>query len=84
MDDDLQHDPIYIEKILSELENGYDACYVKYINRKHGLIKIFISWINHITSSYLSEKSNKIYTHLLKVLKIELVKKLMKIRIRVF
>ncbi len=62
MDDDLQHDPIYIEKILSELENGYDACYVKYINRKHGLIKIFISWINHITSSYLSEKSNKIYT----------------------
>ena len=62
MDDDLQHDPIYIEKILFELENGYDACYVKYINRKHGLIKIFISWINHITSSYLSEKSNKIYT----------------------
>ena len=33
MDDDLQHDPIYIEKILFELENGYDACYVKYINR---------------------------------------------------
>lgn len=62
MDDDLQHDPIYIEKILSQLKNGYDSCYVKYKKRKHSNIKVFVSWLNHITSSYLSEKTNKIYT----------------------
>lgn len=62
MDDDLQHDPIYIKKILSELKKGYDACYVKYIERKHGRIKIFLSWLNHLTSSFLSDKSTSIYT----------------------
>ena len=62
MDDDLQHDPIYIRKILSELKKGYDACYVKYIERKHGRVKIFLSWLNHLTSSYLSGKSTSVYT----------------------
>ena len=62
MDDDLQHDPIYILDILYELKKGYDACYVKYLKRKHIMWKIFISNINHLTSSYLSNKSLKIYT----------------------
>ena len=62
MDDDLQHDPIYIKKILLELQNGYDACYVKYVKRKHGKFKIFLSWLNHVTSSFLSEKPTNIYT----------------------
>ena len=61
MDDDLQHDPIYIEKILSQLKNGYDSCYVKYKKRKHSNIKVFVSWLNHITSSYLSEKTNSLF-----------------------
>ncbi len=62
MDDDLQHDPVYILKILNELEKGFDACYVKYLKRKHIMWKRFLSYINHITSSYLSDKSNRIYT----------------------
>lgn len=76
MDDDLQHDPIYIEKILNELKNDFDACYVKYIKRKHSYIKVFISWVNHITSSYLSEKSNNIYTSSFKGFKNKITKKI--------
>lgn len=76
MDDDLQHDPIYIDKILNELKNGYDSCYVKYIKRKHSFIKVFISWINHITSSYLSEKPNNIYTSSFKGFKNKITKKI--------
>ncbi len=62
MDDDLQHDPIYILNILEELRKDFDACYVKYLKRKHILWKKILSHINHITASYLSNKSSKIYT----------------------
>ena len=62
MDDDMQHDPAYIKDLYNELDNGYDTCYVKYLNRKHSLIKIFISWLNNIFSSYLMNKSLNIYT----------------------
>jgi len=62
MDDDLQHDPIYIQKIFDELKKGYDACYVRYLRRKHTVLKKFLSNLNHLSSSYLSDKSTKIYT----------------------
>ncbi len=62
MDDDMQHDPIYLLNIYNELIKGFDVCYVKYANRQHSQIKIFISWLNNIVSSYLMEKSSKIYT----------------------
>jgi polyisoprenyl-phosphate glycosyltransferase len=62
MDDDLQHDPIYILDILAELKRDFDACYVKYLKRKHVMWKRFLSYINHVSSSYLSNKSIKIYT----------------------
>ena len=61
MDDDMQHDPKYIKDIFTELKDGFDVCYVKYQNRKHSKIKIFISWLNHIFSSYLMKKSSNIY-----------------------
>lgn len=62
MDDDLQHDPAYILNILNELEKNFDACYVKYLERKHATWKKLLSNINHLTSSYLSSKSTKLYT----------------------
>ena len=62
MDDDLQHDPIYISKIYNQLEKGFDACYVKYLKRKHTIGKKILSNINHLTSSYLSNKPTRIYT----------------------
>ncbi len=61
MDDDMQHDPIFINNILKELKNN-DTCYVKYLGRKHSLVKIFISWLNNIVSSFLMAKSTNIYT----------------------
>ena len=72
MDDDLQHDPIYIFQILKELKNGYDSCYVKYNKRKHKIWKKVLSYLNHITSSYLSSKTTKIYTSSFKGIKKDL------------
>ncbi len=62
MDDDMQHHPKYIMKIYEKLLNGYDICYVKYLNRKHLKWKIFVSWLNNIISSILAFKPIKIYT----------------------
>ncbi len=62
LDDDMQHDPFYLNDIYNQLEKGHDVCYVKYINRQHSKIKIFVSWLNNFISSYLMEKSSKIYT----------------------
>ena len=62
MDDDLQHDPIFINDIVNQLSNGAEACYVKYLKRKHIYWKKLVSLINHLTSSFLAGKSLKIYT----------------------
>ena len=62
MDDDLQHSPNYVPKIVDELKKGYDVCYVKYLKRKHVLWKKFVSWLNNLTASILANKPIRIYT----------------------
>ena len=62
MDDDMQHDPAYINKITNVLDKGFDVCYVKYLKRKHSYIKILVSWLNNIVSSFLMSKPINIYT----------------------
>ena len=76
LDDDMQHDPIYLSEIYNKLQQGYDVCYVRYINRQHSKIKIFFSWLNKIVSSYLMEKSSKIYTSSYKGFNIDIKKKI--------
>ena len=62
MDDDMQHNPKYINKIYKQLNSGYEICYVKYLKRKHLKWKIFVSWLNNIVASILALKPIKIYT----------------------
>tara|TARA_A100001234_G_scaffold181014_1_gene163662 strand:- start:627 stop:1403 length:777 start_codon:yes stop_codon:yes gene_type:complete len=60
MDDDLQHPPTSIHFILNAL-NKYDLCYTLYLKRKHVFWKRTVSYLNNIFSSYLFNKSFKIY-----------------------
>ena len=62
MDDDLQHNPSYIQNIISELKKDHDVCYVKYLKRKHVLWKKSASWFNNLTASILTNKPVSIYT----------------------
>ena len=62
MDDDMQHDPIYIKKIYEQLKQNKDVCYVNYLNRQHALWKRIVSWLNNVISSFLMDKPLKIYT----------------------
>ena len=77
MDDDMQHHPMYLSKILQELKQ-YEVCYVKYLNREHSFIKIMISKLNNIISSYLMNKSYNLYTSSFKGLTKKLNKKIIK------
>ena len=61
MDDDFQHSPTNIFDIYNQLINGAEACYVTYLNRKHELWKKFLSYANHVISSFLLNKSLNIY-----------------------
>ena len=61
MDDDLQHDPIFINDIINQITSGAEVCYVKYLKRKHIYWKKLVSLVNHLTSSFLAGKSLKIY-----------------------
>ena len=61
MDDDLQHHPSSIKNLLNEINNGFDVCYTRYLNRQHAAWKKFVSWLNNLISSYLLNKPYNIY-----------------------
>lgn len=61
MDDDLQHNPKYILKIIDKLKEGYDLCYCNFIERKHNLWKITVSFINNLILSLGTNKPFSLY-----------------------
>lgn len=60
MDDDLQHPPEFISKILDNLKIS-DVCYTNYRKRKHARWKTTVSKINNFVSSFLLSKPLNIY-----------------------
>jgi polyisoprenyl-phosphate glycosyltransferase len=61
MDDDFQHSPKEISKIIDKMDNGYDVCYTNYKNNKYNTFKIFSSWINNKIFNLLIKKPKNIY-----------------------
>lgn len=61
MDDDFQHSPKEISKIIDKMDNGHDVCYTNYKNNKYNTLKIFSSWINNKISNLLIKKPKNIY-----------------------
>lgn len=61
MDDDLQHDPADIPRILDTLRNGADLCYVQFEARKHALWKRAGSRFNDMVAARLLKKPRGLY-----------------------
>ena len=76
MDDDMQHNPKYIPKMIDALEKNYDVCYVKFKKREHTILKTIISHANNIVSSFLMNKPISIYNSSYKSLKNKIAKKI--------
>ncbi len=61
MDDDLQHPPHAIGDMLLALQQGYDVCYTKYLNRRHAAWKQLGSKFNNWVATHLLGKPKELY-----------------------
>ena len=61
MDDDYQHPPKEISKILNKILEGYDVCYTNYKNNTYSNFKLLGSWLNKKISNILIDKPKSLY-----------------------
>lgn len=62
MDDDLQHDPADIIKLYKKIVNEkYDVCYTKFVNREHKSWKVWGSKFNDLVANLLIRKPKNLY-----------------------
>ena len=61
MDDDLQHDPRDIEKLVRGVENGADICYARFPRKKQAFWKNAGSWFNDKVANIVIGKPKGIY-----------------------
>jgi polyisoprenyl-phosphate glycosyltransferase len=61
MDDDLQHDPADVSRIVDKLREGFDLCYVQFERRQHVLWKRAGSWFNDLVARRLLKKPKGLY-----------------------
>jgi polyisoprenyl-phosphate glycosyltransferase len=78
MDDDLQHPPSYMVKIIKKLNEGFDVCYTKYQNNKYSFIKRIGSIINDKVANIVLDKPNDIYLSSYKGMKKNVINELKK------
>jgi len=78
MDDDLQHPPHAIGNMLRALEEGYDVCYTKYLNRRHALWKRFGSQFNSWVATRLLGKPKDLYLSSFKAIRKDVVNEIIK------
>ena len=68
MDDDLQHPPNSLISIYDQLDQ-FEACYTHYLKRKHVYWKIIVSSLNNFFSSFIFNKSFRVYLSSMKGIK---------------
>ena len=78
MDDDYQHSPNEIPKIIKKLQEGYDVCYTNYKNNKYGIFKRISSWLNRKISNILIDKPKSIYLSSFKCFTKKMLKEIIK------
>ncbi|MCM2400158.1 glycosyltransferase family 2 protein [Rhizobium sp. S153] len=61
MDDDLQHSPDDIPKLLEKIAEGYDVVYARFKNRSHAAWKVAGSKFNNRIAAYLMDKPADLY-----------------------
>jgi len=78
MDDDLQHDPLDIPLLISELDKEYDVCYALFESKKQSLFKNFGSWFNGKVAEIVIKKPKAVYLSPYKAIKREVIDEITK------
>jgi len=76
MDDDLQHSPADIEKLLSKISEGFDVCYATYTQKRQKLYKNIGSLIANKIANRVLGKPPEIYMSPFKILRKEVVREI--------
>lgn len=78
MDDDLQHPPSEIGRLMQAIQEGADVCYTRYQDRKHPLWKILGSRFNNFIVTILMNKPLGLYLSSFKAIRREVVLEIIK------
>jgi undecaprenyl-phosphate 4-deoxy-4-formamido-L-arabinose transferase len=61
IDDDFQHPPAEIKKLIKEAENGFDVVYAKFRKKKHHFFRNLGSKFNDVMATWLLNKPKNLY-----------------------
>lgn len=78
MDDDLQHPPEAVVRMIAALGQGHDVCYTRYLNRQHALWKRVGSAFNDWMATHLLGKPKGLYLSSFKAIRKEVVAEVIK------
>jgi undecaprenyl-phosphate 4-deoxy-4-formamido-L-arabinose transferase len=78
MDDDLQHDPKDIPRLVAEIEKGYDVCYARFRTKKQTRFKNFGSWLNDKVANVVIAKPKEVYLSPYKAIRREVTEQLIR------
>lgn len=78
MDDDLQHPPEAVIGMIAALNEGYDVCYTRYLNRQHAAWKKLGSLFNDWVATHLLGKPKGLYLSSFKAIRKEVVEEVIK------
>lgn len=78
MDDDLQHDPNDIPRLVEQLSKGFDVCYAHFTKKKQSSIKNTGSELNGKMAGLLIDKPKAIYLSPFKVIEKGTVKEILR------
>jgi undecaprenyl-phosphate 4-deoxy-4-formamido-L-arabinose transferase len=76
MDDDLQHDPVYIPRLIEEIGNGHDVVYARYIEKKQIFWKNAGSWFNDQVARIVLHKPKNVYLSPYKIIRADVVREI--------
>lgn len=76
MDDDLQHDPADIPRLIAPLDEGFDACYGRFEKKQQTGFKNLGSWFNDKVANVILKKPREIYLSPYKVIRGEVVREM--------
>lgn len=78
MDDDLQHHPQYVYNFYKKIQEGYDVCYTKYLERKHAKWKIMGSMFNDWAAEIFLQKPKGLYLSSFKAITVDIKNEIIK------
>ena len=75
MDDDLQHNPKYIKKLIEKvIKSNTDVCYANFEKKEQTLLKNIGSWINDKLANVVIKKPKEVYLSPFKIISKKVIK----------